>query len=110
MIMSSEGAMCKNQLDSCKALLKEFKLMRDNHDLWGEAMGLRFDIAAELFTRGENIPASWEYSPPMVIGDIREYDSYWYEILETMPVNALVKAGNILERYDAILRKHDLDY
>lgn len=76
----------------------EYKIQADSGDRWGSAMSAYFDLVAELYYRGEDIPDSWQYSPGCAV-DPREPDAYMYGIFQDADSNTLVKFGNILERY-----------
>lgn len=101
-----------NVKQQTRALLKEFKLVSDKCDRWGEALSLRFNIADEMNYR-EAVPDSWEYGAAGLAGagdDVRERESYWYEILETMHSQSLINAFDVLERYTDRLERHGQSY
>lgn len=77
-------------------------------DPWGVVMGHWFDVAAELWWRGE-VPASWGYRPGAV-GDPRETDSPFADFIREVPSESLVEFGNVLDRYSRMLRAAGKDY
>lgn len=93
-----------------KELKKEFMQQFDTYDCWGAAMSAWFGICGELYLRGEDIPQRWEFRPsPM--GIERDIDSYWEsEVLPHATADALIKLGNILERYTRNLKRLGRDY
>lgn len=76
---------------------KEFKHSRDASDPWGESINLLFQVAAELWWRGE-CPSHWDYSPGAA-SDPREPEDYFYELIEKETTGELVAFGNLLERH-----------
>lgn len=89
-------------------LIKEMRFM-GNYDMWGTSMQAWFDVASELWWRGEAVPDHWEYSPGCA-DDPREPDSYLSEYCGELDTETLIKAGNILCRYTAVLEKHGEGY
>ena len=90
-------------------LLKEFKLTTDwRRDPYGSALSTLFDVAAELWWRGE-CPPEWEYSPGAAV-DPREHDSEWAEISRHNASEPLIEFGSILNRYTSMLRLAGRDY
>jgi hypothetical protein len=86
-----------------KQLKYELRMGDINYDPWGTAMAALFDVAAELWWRGEDVPAHWEYSPGMV-DDPRDRDSCFYELATETDTETLTQFGNLLERF---VRNHD---
>ena len=82
-----------------KTELKQLHLeSADSGDRWGSAMSTFFDVAGELWWRGADIPAVWEYSPGAA-SDPREPDNYLFDYLENTDTDILIQFGNVLERY-----------
>lgn len=75
----------------------EFKQFRDASDPWGSSIGLLFQIAAELWWRGE-CPGHWDYSPSMA-SDPREPDDWYFDLIERETTDDLVAFGDVLERH-----------
>lgn len=89
-------------------LRAEFGLLFDPGDPWGSTMGWRFDIAAELYLRGAEVPEGWEYRPSP--GMTEREDTYEAEIAAQCDTESLVRFGNVLQRYDRLLRRAGMDY
>ncbi len=77
---------------------QEFKMFSDKFDQWGEAMSLHFDVAAELFARGDDIPSQWVYSAGLAV-DPRESDTYFAPMVADCPSDDQTRLGNLLSRY-----------
>lgn len=93
--------------------LQEMRLSFDRYDPWGSAMGYLFAIAAVVHVRTGDTPDSWQYRPSPLLGaEILEDDDVDYETIEARehPTDVLIDAGNVLNRYVAILRRHGRDY
>lgn len=82
--------------------LTEFKRDRDTYSPWGSSMAIFFDVAGELWWRGADIPGHWMYSPGAV-DDPREYDSYYFDLIEKETNENLLALGNLLERHTRML-------
>lgn len=90
-------------------LMQEFRLMGDFGDAWGTTMGAWFDVAAELYNRGADIPAEWRYRPGACSG-AQEVSDYWAEIFKAYSDAELLKFGRILNRYAGVLKTAGRDY
>lgn len=74
----------------------------DSSDPWHSAMSLWFDVAFELHAQGADIPARWEYRPGAQ--NERDPDSLFAAEIEGADEKALVRLGNVLERYTRMIR------
>jgi len=90
-------------------LLHEIKREIDSYDQWGSAMAPFFDVAAELWWRGECVPSHWQYTPGMA-SDPRDPESYFFELAGDSTNDELIYAGNVLERYTRNLDRRGLSY
>jgi hypothetical protein len=87
---------------------KEFKLFRDTYDAWGESLSLQFEIAAELWWRGE-VPAHWGYSPGAT-DDPRDPEAYYTILLAQETTEDLTAFGNVLARHVRLLAHMGCSY
>jgi len=87
---------------------REYK-MQSSGDSWGDCMGALFDVAAEMWWRGVEIPAEWRYRPGMA-GDPREPESAWYDACGAMQDDELAAFGAVLERYSRMLKHAGREY
>ena len=93
--------------------IKEFKdeFRQISCDTWGDAMEAWFEAAAQLYYRNIDIPATWEYKPSPVGGnDVREEDSYWYDMFNNCNDQSIIAIGNFLFRYCEYLRFKGINY
>lgn len=96
--------------DMYKDLVGEFKLVSDKGDMWGEAMGTFFTVAAELYHRGDfYVPPKWDYSPGMA-EDPREPEDYFYDMCIECSTADLQKFGHLLNRYTGFLKRAGHSY
>ena len=79
-------------------------------DPWGSFMSLWFDVAAELHHRGEDVPDEWQYSPSPAGGDIREHDSWGFDVCVDASAEDLIQAGDFCKRVCDRLRAAGRDY
>ena len=91
-------------------LISDYKLSHDPGDAWGSAMGAFFDLAAELYNRGDDIPDEWGYRPGAMGGDPRDSDSYNFELFDTADTADLERFGALLHRYTDFLRAAGRNY
>jgi hypothetical protein len=88
-------------------LKAEFNLMCDG-DGFGTAMAFWFAIAAELYEREGDAPASWSYRPsPMGAIDPDQYEA---EICAMATTEALHRFGALMERYVRRCKHAGKDY
>ena len=82
-------------------LLDELRpqIMHQHADKWGTAIDLLFSICFELNYRGDDVPASLEFSPGACSGDCRETDSQWFDICIEVESDELVEDALIIGRY-----------
>lgn len=96
-------------------LKNEYRIVADSDDPWGSAMGVMFDLCAELWNRGEPSPVLWKtnYSPGAAgagFRDPRNPESYWFEMFAECDAATLEKFGLILNRYLTNLSRLGMDY
>lgn len=87
----------------------EYQLSRDSGDPWGSLMTAWFGLAGELWMRGEAVPVEWNYSPGAA-ADPREPEDYMYDLYKDATTEALVRFGNVLERYARFVKRAGRDY
>lgn len=92
------------------SLMEDFRDMFDAGDRWGSAMGPWFTVACELYWRGEDNPAHWEFRPGANVPDPRDHDDPWFAACEKADPDQLVRFGNFLHRYSRRLKLAGLDY
>lgn len=94
-------------------------LKRDYHDdgdPWGSCMGAWHCIAAELYTRDDAIiPDSWEYRSGSTDPRKPDQDNHllsdpFAETCALASNDALIRFGNVLQRYSHMLRAKGKDY
>ena len=86
----------------------ELRLLDLKYDPWGTTMAAWFDVAAELWTRGET-PLEWDYSPG-VASDPREPENHFFNMFKAENTGTLILLGNLLERYTRQLTRAGKDY
>ena len=92
-----------------KNLLKEFRLCNDGNP-WGTTMHWWFAIAEELhFSRGGHVPEHWRFKPS-ILGPANEHYDYAADTARDTKTDALIAAGNLLERYAQLLTHYEKDY
>lgn len=79
-------------------------------DAWGWSMAWWFAIAGTLHDKGDDIPPEWHFrASPM--GGVSSDDFEAQTIAElAISSPALVRMGNVLQRYTERLRRAGLDY
>jgi hypothetical protein len=78
-------------------------------DAWGNCMGWRFAVAAEMWHRGLAIPSEWGYSPGMA-SDPRELETLEGETCADATDEALELFGAVLLRVYDKLKAAGEDY
>lgn len=90
------------------ALKTEWRMTYDKGDSWGCVMAWLFAIADEMhWQRDLEVPAKWEYSPGMGIGDT---ESYQYQACHAATDEALTALGEMLWRFRDLCIRKGLDY
>lgn len=79
----------------------------DSYDQWGWAMNWLFDIAAELATRGDDVPAELNYRPGAFGPEVSEDRA---EMLAEFSTEGLTHAARVLNRYATALDKAGESY
>jgi len=78
-------------------------------DSWSWSMSCFFAVTSEMFYRGLNIPAKWQYTPLIdVYGDSRDKECYEFEFCKNATGTDLEHAGQILDRYTRLLKQAGL--
>ena len=85
----------------------EFRLICS--DEWGTAMEAWFEACGHLNSRGETIPAEWEYRPALGT-DGRDEESYWNELFESASTEELWAIAKLMARYCQVLKLAGVDY
>lgn len=81
---------------------------RDPGDAWGSVMGTFFDVAGELWNRGDGPPDAWEYSRGAMGGPAEVSDCVPWEA-ETSS-ETLEAFGNVLLLFRERLVEQGRDY
>ena len=102
--------MPRQRFDAPETLSPELRMAWDSGDAWGSCMGLLFDVAAELYWRGEGPPDAWEYRPGAAGGDPREKDSYTAGCCEDAATSDLLSWGEALRELREEIIAAGLDY
>ena len=86
-----------------------YKETHDSGDPWGSAISAFFDVATELWWRGDDIPDAWQFRPGAVT-DPRNLESYLYPDLSVVDSDDLLQFGKTLERYTRNLDRTGKSY
>ena len=90
------------------------ELTNRHTDKWGEAMGAHFTIAYALDDRANGgwpvIPSAWGFHDPMGRGIDNIEDPYTRAWIRKVRTDTLLRAGNILERYENRLERAGRSY
>ena len=81
----------------------------DRGDPWASTMSPFFEVAEELYRRGEEIPESWEFRPGVGVNE-REPAFPWSTIFHDMSSEELRTFGNIVEMQSDLLKAEGKDY
>ncbi len=94
-----------NSFNSLKEIIAYYNGSRDC-DAWGSCMSARFDVAAILYNRGDDIPEAWNFSPGGMGGpqEVNDSEYLFYDS------SVLVDFGNILEKLSSKLEENGLAY
>ena len=84
-------------------------------DKWGEAMGAHFTIAHALENRPSRngwpvIPSKWGFHDPWVHGLDGIDDPYTRQWIRMVKTETLIRAGEILHRYESCLERAGKSY
>ena len=84
-------------------------------DKWGESMGAHFTIVHALEDRTTPngwpvIPSKWEFRNPMGTGIDAIEDSYTRKWIRMVKIETLIRAGEILHRYESCLERAGKSY
>lgn len=91
-----------------KEAFAEFRLSFDAGDPWGSTMAWWFAVADALMEAApELVPNKWQFRQSPLGPDT---ESYEYETCRTWPAETLVRFGNALSRYAAMLKAAGKDY
>lgn len=78
-------------------------------DKWGESMGAHFTIADALEERYA-VPSRWQYRPGITSGLAAIDDPYVRQWISKVRTDTLVRAGEILHRYENLLERSGHSY
>jgi hypothetical protein len=91
-----------------KQAFAEFRLNFDGGDQWGSTMAWLFAVADALTDKAPDmVPDKWQFRQSPLGSD---KDQYEYEIVVDWSAETLVRFGNALHRYAAMLRQAGRDY
>jgi hypothetical protein len=100
-----------------KALRAEYNMMFDEHDPWGSTIEWMFAISETLTHWADVTHLPWDFHDSPVHGDWQpEDDGYVSETLcdlydgGSVTADDLITFGQVLDRYDDILRAAGKDY
>lgn len=79
-------------------------------DAWGHTLGAFFDLCGEMYHRGLDIPADWQFCPSPCAGDIREHDSGFFDACAMATDSALLELGILLHQLCDYLRREGHSY
>lgn len=77
-------------------------------DRWGWAMSVAFDIAAELYNRGDSVP--FDIYRPGACASMQEVSEYRAEGMAEVPSDTLYTVGLVIDRYLDKLKLAGVDY
>lgn len=86
-----------------KDLVAEFRCFKSDMS-FDDAMLAWFDAAHEAHFRNLYIPPHWEFNP----GHVKRHDpddAFANEVIVDAKANALIKFGNLMERYSRLLKR-----
>ncbi len=79
-----------------------------SNDPWGYAMGLFFDVAGELYNRGEAVPDEWQFRPGAC--GVVEISDYRVDELDEAATADLLRLGAFLHRLTGRIDRAGLSY
>jgi hypothetical protein len=79
-------------------------------DDWAESMSAFFAVATEAFLRGLDVPTHWQFRPAPGLKKHDKDDWFAVEITAHATDEALIRFGNLMERYTRLLDRHGKSY
>lgn len=90
-------------------LIDDFNMDYDSGDPWGSVMAWRFEIADELYRRGDEIPAEWEYRPGAG-GPDKDGDEFMAPPIKAIDSAGLRVFGNLMLNFANVIKAAGQDY
>jgi len=93
-----------------QALKNEWQLTYDSGDPWGSCMSWLFAVCDYLtFETDECVPDEWQFKPSLFGADD---DDYHFQTLKelNLPSKDIMHFGSLLIRFNALLKRKNLDY
>lgn len=91
-----------------RELKSELMMSFDSYDRWGSAMSMFFDVAEELYRRGEDIPEEWQFRAGA--GGVGEPETYEAEIINDADSADILRLGRVLHQYTNMLKRAGESY